>query len=314
MQRLFVLVLGDGVGDDAGADVEGDVISLLHGGADGDVPLAAAVEAEPADGAGVEAAGVGLELGDDFAGTLFGGAGDAAAGEAGAEGIHMIHVRAQGAGDGGDEVEDLGVAFDTPELGDGDAAKFTDLAEVVALQVGDHEQLGALFHRRGQLAHGGAVARGVIDKAGARPFDGTCGDAGALHAEEELGGGRQYGGAGELHEGGVRRGGDGTEFEIEGQRIGLLRPVGAPGVGEVYLIDVSGGDVALRKLHHVNEVSAAHSGLELQARRGGRHRDTGGGLPFKIAKFIPAAAVVPVNEAVRVDAKDKTAIITYPAV
>ena len=70
MQRLFVFVLGDGVGDDAGADVEGDLIVFLHGGADGDVPLAAAVEAEPADGAGVEAAGVGFEFGDDFAGAF----------------------------------------------------------------------------------------------------------------------------------------------------------------------------------------------------------------------------------------------------
>jgi len=47
-----------------------DLVGLMHGGADADVPLAAAVEAEPADGTGVEAAGVGFEFGDDFAGSI----------------------------------------------------------------------------------------------------------------------------------------------------------------------------------------------------------------------------------------------------
>ena len=38
------------------------------GGADGDVAEGFAVEAEAADGAGVEAAGMGFEFGDDFGG------------------------------------------------------------------------------------------------------------------------------------------------------------------------------------------------------------------------------------------------------
>lgn len=269
MQRLFVFVLGDGVGDDAGADVEGDLVVFLDGGADGDVPLAAAVEAEPADGAGVEAAGVGLKLGDDLAGAFFGSAGDAAAREAGTEGIDVIDVRAEGAGDGGDEVEDLGVAFHPPELGDGDAAEFADLAEVVALEVGDHEELGALFGGGGEFVDGGGVAGGIAGEAGAGAFDGAGGDAGALHAEEELGGGGEDGGASELHVGGMRRGGHLSEFEIEGQGVGLLRPLRTPGVGEIDLVDVSGGDVVLRTLHHVDEVGAGDLGLELQVRSGG---------------------------------------------
>ncbi len=177
VEGLFVLVLGDGVGDDAGADVEGDLISLLDGGADGDVPLAAAVEAEPADGAGVEAAGVGFEFGDDLAGAFFGCAGDAAAGEAGAEGVDVIDMRAQDAGDGGDEVKHLSEAFHAPEFGNGDAAEFADLAEVVAFEVGDHEELGTLFGRGGELTHGGGVTCGIVGEARTRTFNWACGDA-----------------------------------------------------------------------------------------------------------------------------------------
>lgn len=54
MQRLFVFVLWHGVGDDAGADLEVIWWSFARR-ANGDVLLAAAVEAEPADGAGEDA-------------------------------------------------------------------------------------------------------------------------------------------------------------------------------------------------------------------------------------------------------------------
>ena len=142
---FLVFQVGVGVGDDAGAGVEVDGVVLADGGADGDVEEGFAVEAEAADGAGVEAAGMGFEFGDDFGGAFFGGAGDGAAGEAGAEGGAVADGGGELAFDGGDEVEDLRVGFDFPEFGDLDAAVGADLTEVVALEVGDHEELGAFF-------------------------------------------------------------------------------------------------------------------------------------------------------------------------
>jgi hypothetical protein len=121
-------------------------------------------------------------------------------------------MRPQRAGDGGDEVKHLREAFHPPQLGHGDAAKLADLAEVVALEIGDHEQLGALFGGGGELAHGGGIAFGIADETRARAFDRTRGDAGTVHAQKQLGRGGEHRRSGQLHEGGMRRGRNGAQF------------------------------------------------------------------------------------------------------
>ena len=76
-------------------------------GADGDVELGFAIEAEVADGSGVEATGGGLEFGDDLGGAFFRSAGDGAAGEAGGEGGEGGLIGSEGAANGGGEVVDV---------------------------------------------------------------------------------------------------------------------------------------------------------------------------------------------------------------
>lgn len=73
---FFEFGSGVGVGDDAGADVVGEGAFFVNEGADGDVELGFAVEAEVADGSSVEAAWGGFEFLDDFHGTFLGRAGD----------------------------------------------------------------------------------------------------------------------------------------------------------------------------------------------------------------------------------------------
>ena len=71
-----------------------------------------------------------------------------AAGEAGAEGGDVVDVRAQPSVDGGDEVEDLLEALELQQLRDAHAAEFADLPEVVALEIGDHDEFGDFLWRR----------------------------------------------------------------------------------------------------------------------------------------------------------------------
>lgn len=136
---------GFGVGDDAGSDAVGEFAFFVDEGADGDVELGFAVEAEVSHGAGVEAAGAGFELGDDLGGAFFGGAGDGAAGEAGGEGVEVGAAGGEGAFDGGDEVVDVLEFFELEHVGDLDGAELADLSDVIAEEVGDHDELGGFL-------------------------------------------------------------------------------------------------------------------------------------------------------------------------
>jgi len=77
--------LAEGESDATGFVVV-EVAIFVNEGADGDVKLGFAIEAEVADGAGVESTWDGFELADDFGSAFFRSAGDGASGEAGGEG------------------------------------------------------------------------------------------------------------------------------------------------------------------------------------------------------------------------------------
>src|SRR5262249_59672985 len=83
--RLGQLALGVGVGDDAAARVPSRLAAGDDGGADRQAELQIAAWVHEAEGAGVDAARRGLELGDDLHGAYLRGAGDRAAREDGAE-------------------------------------------------------------------------------------------------------------------------------------------------------------------------------------------------------------------------------------
>src|SRR5690606_33957466 len=91
------LVFGGGVGvpGDAAADVVGGAVSGADDGADGDVEVGVAVETDPAERAGVGAAGAGFEFGDDLHGADLGRAGDGAAGEGGAQAVDDVEAGAK---------------------------------------------------------------------------------------------------------------------------------------------------------------------------------------------------------------------------
>ena len=146
----------------------------------------------------------------------------AAAGDAGAHGVERIDAGTQHAFDGGDEVEDLRVAFELHELRNGDAAVFADLAEVVALEVGDHDELGE-FLGVGQELEGELLVTHGIAAARARAFDRARGDVAAANAEEKLGRGGQDFGVTEIEEGTTGCGATGEEVLEEAVGVAIER-------------------------------------------------------------------------------------------
>ena len=174
---------GDGIGDDAGADVEMDLAICDDGGADDNAELGFAIEPEIAESAGVRSTRDGFEFIDDFHGAEFGRAGDAAAGEAGAEGVEVGDAGTKAAFDGGDEVLDVGKSFEADEIGHLDGTEFADAAEVVAEEVSDHDQFGDFLGAGLEFVAELGVAGG-IGMAGASALDGAGLNLRAAHAEK----------------------------------------------------------------------------------------------------------------------------------
>src|SRR5690606_8528417 len=85
-------------------------------GADGDIGVEAAIGTHVADAAAVDTPGGGLQFGDDFHGAPFGRPGDGAAGEGVPQQFKGCAVRRQGAGDGADQVVDIGEALQGKQL------------------------------------------------------------------------------------------------------------------------------------------------------------------------------------------------------
>src|SRR5512133_226782 len=113
--------------------------------ADGKAGVDVAVEAKISHHAGVSAAGVGLQAGDDLHGTDFRRAADRPGREGGTYQIEGCQVGTQLAFHMRDNVHNVRIFFDGEEVGDSHCAVFTDAAEIVAAQVHEHDVLGALL-------------------------------------------------------------------------------------------------------------------------------------------------------------------------
>src|SRR5208282_932122 len=101
---------------------------------DGDAGIHVARVIEVKHGAAVNAAAGGLEFLDDFHGADFRSSGERAGGKAGHEHVEAVHVGAQAAAQGGDQMHHVGVALHEHQILDAHAAVFGDAAQVVAPQ------------------------------------------------------------------------------------------------------------------------------------------------------------------------------------
>ena len=138
-----------GVRDDSCAHVIGEEVTgaISDESANGDVELGVAIEAEIAEGPSIKAARDGFEFRDDLDGPFFRGSGDAAPWKEGLQGIELVEIPGELAGDRGDEVMDLFESFMAAEVEDGDRSELRNLTEVVSYEIGDHHEFGEFLLR-----------------------------------------------------------------------------------------------------------------------------------------------------------------------
>ena len=176
---------------------------------------------------------------DELHGAAFGGAGDGAAGEEGAEDVIEGGVGEESAGDGGSHLEKGLVFFDGEEVVSADGAGLGDFSEVVAEEIDDHDVFGAVF----------GVVMEPIDElrvfgegaaAGCGAFHGAGGDAVVVDAEEKFWRKGENVVMREMEEGGE---GDFLLIAQVGEKSGgRAGEVEERGSGEIELVSVAGGD------------------------------------------------------------------------
>ena len=310
MEGFLVFGLGGGVGDDSGADVVvGEALRFfVNEGADHDAELGFAIESEVAEGAGVKSAWGGLEFGDDFAGALFRCTGDGTSGRTAGEGVKVGEAFIESAGDGGDEVMDLGERFELGESIDGNAAELANAPEVVAKEVGDHEELGHLLFGGLEFVRGAEVAGGVVE-TGAGAFDGAGLDAVARESEKELGGGGENLAVTGIEVGRHGRGGSGAQFFVIGEKA-LGADGGLEALGEVDLVDVSGGDVVFSGGDDTFEILAREVALPFsEGWRGGEAHFLALTGEVLLPDFVPFFGVVGIEKEIAVESEPELAFV-----
>src|SRR5690606_2215259 len=115
---------------------------LDYRSATGDGGVHVAVPGQVAHRTAVDTALDRLQLVDDLHRTHLGRPGEGAGGQDRAQCIHRRQRRLELAGDVGDDVHDVGVAFDDHFLGQPNRAVFSNTTDVVAAQVDQHQVLG----------------------------------------------------------------------------------------------------------------------------------------------------------------------------
>jgi len=161
----------------------------------------------------------------------------------------MADAGFQGAYDRRNEMINLRETLHTPKIWRLHAPKFANLAEIVALKIRDHEQLGTLFFAQRQFTGTGGVPRRVLWESRPCALDRSRDNGATIHFQKQFGRGGEHRRAIKIQTGGMRCGRDLAQPEIKGQKIHPLRPAGPPWMGKIHLIDVTCGDVFLSPAH-----------------------------------------------------------------
>ncbi len=266
-----------------------------HYRADGDGGVQVAGKVEVADGAGVGAAPVALQLGDDLHGADLGRAGHRAGGEAGPQGVVGGQIGPQAADHVGDQVHHVGILLDRHELRRPHGARLGYAADIVAGEVHQHDMLSPLLLVAGQLLLHAPLVVGVT-AAAAGAGDGMCLDEALLDPHQHLRRGADDVGVPHGQVVHVGRGVDGAQGPVDGEGMGMGGPLEA--LGDLHLVDVPGDDVVAAALHLAQEVLLLRVGDDgLLADRGRLDgiRDGGEGPGQPLHQLVNAPAGLPVG-------------------
>src|SRR5215207_6546579 len=145
VDALGLLALGHAVINDAGARLDVPAAVLHEGGAQDDAGVHLTVRAEIADGAGIEAALVLLQLVDDLHRPDLRRTRDRAGGKARSQRIEGVMAGPDLSLDVGDDMHHMAVALDEKLVRDAHRPDGSDTADIVAAEVEQHEVLGDLL-------------------------------------------------------------------------------------------------------------------------------------------------------------------------
>src|SRR3990172_8174583 len=241
-QRFFVLCLGIRVGHDAAANLKVGPAPSTNDGADGDVQVQVSAKVQIADRAGVNPPPGRLELLNDFHRPNFWRPGHRSPRKTGPQQVDTVAVPPQSAQDAGGGLEDRGVGLEGPEGPHPDRTVLADPAQVVPLEIYDHDELRLVFRTPQQfLSQIPIVSRALA--AGAGPLHGARLHPAIAESEESLGRSPDDSDLAVVEEAAERRRIDSMEAPIEGE--GVLVEAGGEPLRKIDLIDVSGGDVLL---------------------------------------------------------------------
>ena len=290
VQGLVVLAHRHRVGDDAAAGLQEQPVALAHQRADDDVEVELPL-GDPAERPGVRAATHRLELVDDLHAAHLGAAGDGAAGEHRPDQVHRVARGVQVAAHVAHDVDDVTVELVDHELVDAHRAVLADPAEVVALQVDQHDVLGAVLGVEVELLGevvGGERAAGprAGDGAGLGPALGVERDEALRRRADELV-------VAEVQVAGEGAGVHGAQRVVEvqaGQRVAEVQPL-----AEVGLEDVAGEDVLAGAAHdllvlRLGVVAAEHRQVVAVERGGGGAARGTSASPTRAAAAAAASA------------------------
>src|SRR5215208_5775066 len=192
VDALLLLGLWIGIGDDACAclHVHHAVLHQRRSQHDGGIHLAGG--GEIADGAGIKAALLFLQLIDNFHGAHLRRAGNGAGRKPSGQRVDGILLLGQRALDIRHDVHNLAIAFDKKLVGDRDGADLRYAPDVVSPEIKQHQVLGALLRIGQQLGFERLV---IVRGSAAWPRSGnrTNGDNAAAHLHQNLGAGASDG-------------------------------------------------------------------------------------------------------------------------
>ena len=137
-KRFFIFGGGNGIGHDAGADLEISHLFFAYRRPNEDAQLAFAIETEVTERAGVRASSHRLQFIDDFHRPKLWRASDAAAGKTRGKSCEMANVGTQGAFHRRDEMLHLRVAFQPDQFRHLHGAELGNFTQIVPQQIGNH--------------------------------------------------------------------------------------------------------------------------------------------------------------------------------
>ena len=154
-------------------------------GSNGDAGIEIVAEVDIHDRARVNAALGGLQFIDNFHRADFGSAGNGPGRKARHQSVPTVHVIAQLALQGGDQVHDMGVALDEHDVFYADSTVFRDTSEVVSAKIDQHDVLGPLLFVVAQLFSQSFILS-IVLTARKRPGDGPVFDRAITHPHQHF--------------------------------------------------------------------------------------------------------------------------------